>query len=123
MKRKRRSNSEIGDETEEEDFVLEGEEDEEMTLNKKDDNATMSEYLNLFQAIHVLQSREDEDKTKSNNSLGRAELLKNEDDICIGSVIFASVIGKIFFYFLRKLRFPNLFFKIIYEKCSLSSLV
>ena len=63
-------------------------------------NDSLSENLSLFQAIHVLQS-EDDDGASGNQSSASSfykteqdELARSEDTICIESMMFASVIGE-----------------------------
>lgn len=68
----------------------EGIEEEDKALNE-----TISESLNLFQAIHVLQSNEDEADYR--NQTNAEPLFDDIDSVCVGSVVFAGVIGSLAF--------------------------
>merc|ERR1711860_426394 len=97
----------------------EGIEEEDKALNE-----TISESLNLFQAIHVLQSNEDEadyyrnqtnagtfkyiemasknqykctNRRHSFNFIFSEPLFDDIDSVCVGSVVFAGVIGSLAF--------------------------
>jgi len=65
-------------------------EEQEAALNK-----TLSESVSLFQAIHVLQTDEDDVSLKNRTN---AELLYDgEESVCLGSTLFAGVIGSLSF--------------------------
>jgi len=58
-------------------------------------NKSLSESVNLFQSIHVLQSKEDE--LAFGNETSAEPLYDEVDSICVGSVVFAGVIGSMAF--------------------------
>jgi len=64
--------------------------------SKKQLSTTLSESVSLFQAIHVLQTDEDDISLKNRTN---AELLYDggEESVCLGSTLFAGVIGSLSF--------------------------
>ena len=62
--------------------------------NQKTDS--LSENLSLFQAIHVLQSDDEDSNRTSASSFYKTEQdeLTSQDTICVESMMFASVIGE-----------------------------
>merc|ERR1719468_139437 len=70
--------------------------DEDVSLDEtKVGNKSLSESVNLFQAIHVLQSSEEE--TSPANQTIAEPLFDEVDSICVGSMVFAGVIGSMAF--------------------------
>ena len=98
IKKKRRLRREAISEDELEDKLLideDDDDDDDLSVEvKTNSSSSLSENVRMFQSIHVLQSRDEEFQDEDGNLTEIAEkIFTDADNVCMSSMIFASVFG------------------------------